>query len=190
LTDHQSQSPQRTANHARSRPNRDFFCGSEGTLQPEMSRKILDRKMIKRIDHVNIVVSDLKKAEDFFVLLGFDAGPRAELAGKWISEVVGLEEVEAEYIALSHPGSTVKIELIRYISPRPEHTLERNRPHTIGLRHLAFEVDNIELVVTKLQAAGIEFMSEVKTYPATGKKIIYFTGPDDIILELAEYSKQ
>ncbi len=145
--------------------------------------------MIIKVDHINIVVSDLKKAEDFFKLLGFVAEPKAELSGRWISEVVGLEEVEAEYIALSHPGSTVKIELIHYISPRPEHTPERSRPHTIGLRHLAFAVDNIESVVKKLQAAGIEFMSDVKTYPATGKKIIYFTGPDDIILELAEYSK-
>lgn len=144
--------------------------------------------MIKRIDHINIVVSDLKKAETFFVLLGFEAEPKAELSGKWISEVVGLEEVEAQYIALSHPGSAVKIELIHYISPRSEYTPEGNRPNIVGLRHLAFAVDNIESVVIKLQAEGIAFMSAVKTYPATGKKIIYLTGPDDIILELAEYS--
>jgi catechol 2,3-dioxygenase-like lactoylglutathione lyase family enzyme len=145
--------------------------------------------MIKKMDHINIVVSNLKKAKDFFVLLGFRADPEKELSGKWISEVVGLEEVEAEYIALTHPGSTVTIELIHYTSPQPKYSPKEKRPNTIGLRHLAFAVDNIESTVTKLQAAGIQFMSEVKTYPATGKKIVYFTGPDDIILELAEYSK-
>lgn len=145
--------------------------------------------MIQRIDHLNIVVSDLKKTKNFFTLLGFEASPEAELSGKWISEVVGLEEVEAKYIALRHPESTVTIELIHYISPLPETTPEENRPNTVGLRHLAFAVDNIESAVKRLQAAGIEFMSEVKTYPATGKKIVYSRGPDEIILELAEYNR-
>ncbi len=144
--------------------------------------------MIKRIDHINLVVSDLRKAKDFFLLLDFEAEPESELSGKWISEVVGLQEVEAKYIALSHPGSTVKIELIHYISPQSDCTQMENKPNTIGLRHLAFAVDNIESTVTKLQAAGIKFMSDVKTYPATGKKIVYFSGPDGIILELAEYN--
>ena len=143
--------------------------------------------MINRIDHINIVVSDLKKAKDFFVLLGFEAAPEAELSGQWISEVVGLIEVEAKYTALCHPGSKVSIELIHYLSPQPESAPKANKPNILGLRHLAFTVDDIDSMVSKLQAEGIQFLSEVKTYPVTGKKIIYFKGPDDIILELAEY---
>lgn len=124
-------------------------------------------------------VLDLRK-KDVFFLFSFYRG---------IVDLTHQPIIDAEYIGMSHPGSTVNIELICYTTPPPEHIPEKKRANTIGLRQLAFEVDNIESVVCKLQAAAVEFMSEVKIYPATGKKIIYFTGPDDIILELAEYSK-
>lgn len=145
--------------------------------------------MIKRLDHVNIVVSDLEKAKDFFALLGFADEPVAKLSGKWISEVVGLEDIEAEYIALVHSGSSVKVELIHYLNPQSHATTEVNLANMIGIRHLAFAVDEIETVVDKLQAEGVKFLSDIKTYPATGKKIVYFKGPDNIILELAQYAE-
>lgn len=44
-------------------------------------------------------------------------------------------------------------------------------------------------MVAALKAEGIDFWSPVQTYPETGKKLIYFYGPDDIILELAEYPR-
>lgn len=143
--------------------------------------------MIKRLDHVNIVVSDLEKSCNFFALLGFTAEPKSKLSGTWISEVVGLKNVDAEYAALTHPGSQVKIELIHYTSPPLKKTADSSQANASGLRHLAFAVADIESVVNKLTLAGIKFYSEIKMYPATGKKLVYFNGPDDIILELAEY---
>ena len=143
--------------------------------------------MIQRLDHVNIVVSDLKKSCDFFALLGFTIGPKSKLSGSWISEVVALKNVDAEYVALNHPGSQVKIELIRYKSPSLKPTTDSGQANAIGLRHIAFAVDDIESVVDSLILAGVKFYSEIKTYPATGKKLVYFKGPDNILLELAEY---
>lgn len=138
--------------------------------------------MIQRLDHVNIVVSDLDKASEFFSLLGFKAGAKSPLSGTWISEIVGLENVDAEYIVLSHPGSKVNIELIHYNFPNSTKSADISKANQIGIRHLAFAVVDIEEQVDKLLAAGIKFMSEVKTYPATGKKLVYFKGPDDILL--------
>jgi len=143
--------------------------------------------MIQRIDHINIVVSDLEKAQDFFKLLGFISGPKAELSGKWISEIVGLENVKAEYLALSHPDSSVSIELISYYSPHSLPSPDADKAHKIGFRHLAFAVNDIESIVGRLRHEGVDFISEVKTYPATGKKLVYFKGPDNILLEFAEY---
>ena len=143
--------------------------------------------MIMRLDHVNIVVNDLKKSCEFFALLGFTADPKSKLSGPWISEVVGLKNVDAEYAALTHPGSHVKIELIHYTSPPLIQTSDTSKSNAIGLRHLAFAVADIASVVDKLILAGIKFYSDIRTYPATGKKLIYFKGPDGIILELAEY---
>ena len=38
-----------------------------------------------------------------------------------------------------------------------------------------------------MKSRGIEMLSEIQTYPVTGKKLVYFLGPDNILLELTEY---
>ena len=40
---------------------------------------------------------------------------------------------------------------------------------------------------TVLQKKGIEFISSIQTYAKTGKRLVYFHGPDGILLELAQY---
>ncbi len=60
----------------------------------------------------------------------------------------------------------------------------------MGFRHLVFEVDDIHAEVRHLKKAGINFLREVKTYEATGKQLIYFYGPDKILLELAQYPER
>ena len=146
--------------------------------------------MISRIDHLNIVVRDLEPAAAFFVRLGFKATAPAPLSGAWISDIVGLPEVRARYVVLKHSGSPTNIELICYDHP-PSGAPEANiaAANAIGLRHLAFEVHDIESEVQRLSAAGITFLSPVHVYPKTGKKLVYFLGPEGILLELAEYPR-
>ena len=79
--------------------------------------------------------------------------------------------------------------LIEYKSPKSERDPRLGKSNQIGLRHLAFAVDDIETEVRRLTEAGIEFMSSVRTYEKSGKKLVYFHGPDGILLELAEYPK-
>jgi catechol 2,3-dioxygenase-like lactoylglutathione lyase family enzyme len=38
-----------------------------------------------------------------------------------------------------------------------------------------------------MKAIGIEFRSDIQTWEQSGKKIVYFYGPDGILLEFAEY---
>ena len=146
--------------------------------------------MLERIDHINIVVSDLESARDFFTTLGFSEIHSAELSGEWISSIVGLKGVRAEYIALSFQNSPTSIELIKYFSPESkaeDGLAQANRP---GYRHIAFAVKNIEEMVNRLRAKGISFLSDIQTFPATGKKLVYFCGPEGILLELAEYPEK
>ena len=145
--------------------------------------------MIERLDHINIVVSDLEKARVFFFLFGFQECSFSELSGEWISSIVGLEDVRARYVALSLQGSNTNIELIEFKSPKSARDSQLSKANQIGLRHLAFAVDDIEAEVRRLTEAGIEFMSSVRTYEKSGKKLVYFHGPDGILLELAEYPK-
>ena len=145
--------------------------------------------MLKRIDHVNVVVSDLKAATDFFSRLGFFVQHQGNLEGPWISSIVNLENVRASYVQLSLDRSGSNLELIEFQNPRSpsQGTESKSIPNQLGIRHIAFEVDDIDALVDRLRMEGIVFFGEIQTYPATGKKLVYCYGPDGIILEFAQY---
>lgn len=145
-------------------------------------------KEILRLDHINLVVCDLEAAEAFFVLFGYTTEHKGELSGEWISEVVGLPEVRAEYARMARPGEATFIELIRYDHPAGEADARMAEANRLGLRHFAFAVDDLEGEVRRLRAAGVRFRGEVRTYPATGKKLVYAEGPEGVVVELAQYA--
>jgi catechol 2,3-dioxygenase-like lactoylglutathione lyase family enzyme len=144
--------------------------------------------MISRIDHLNIVVTDLAQARAFFVLLGFSEGLGADLDPALLQRLTGIAVTKGRFITMRHPGSNVTIELLQFdkdsgADPRLGHA------DRIGLRHLAFAVDDIDATVTGLRAAGVEFLSPIQTWEKTGKRLVYLHGPDGILLELAEYPR-
>lgn len=144
--------------------------------------------MLQTIDHINIVVSDLEKTKKFFINLGFEVISEDDLEGKWIDKVVGLANVKARFVALKLKDENTKIELIKYYNPKEIADKYSNKPYHIGFRHVAFRVKNIEKLYKKLRESGIKFWSSIQKYK-TGKKLCYFSGPDNIILELSEYKK-
>ncbi len=144
--------------------------------------------MIKQIDHINIVVKDLEKAKLFFIDLGFVVLKEGKLEGAWIDRIVKLTDVKADYVALSIPGTQTNLELITYHSPEGEREEKLSIPNQIGYRHMAFEVEGIEKIVSELKKKGVTFFGEIETYNVT-KKLCYFLGPEGIIIELAEYKK-
>lgn len=145
--------------------------------------------MILRPDHINIVVSDLNEAKSFFLQLGFIEIDSAKLTGEWISSIVGLDNVHAEYIGLEFPGSETRLELIHYTMPASSIDPGISQANQTGFRHLAFAVDDIDSEITRLKKLGVRFLSDVHIFEKSGKKLIYFYGPDGILLEFAEYRK-
>lgn len=145
--------------------------------------------MIKNIDHINIVVSDLHNAKEFFLGIGFEETISSHLSGEELSVVTGLPDIEAEFVGLKLPGSHTNIELIQYFSPIGGRDPELSRANQIGFRHIAFEVDDIEAEVERLKANGVRFQSNIQVWGKTGKKLVYCYGPEGIILELAQYPK-
>ena len=143
--------------------------------------------MLRTIDHINIVVSSLEKTLTFFKTLGFSEGDSGKLEGSWISDIVGLKNVSADYVSLSLPDNLTRIELIQYHTPASERDHNMHLANQLGFRHLAFKVNDIDTVVEKLTSQGVELVGTVQTYPKTGKKLVYFYGPDNILLELAQY---
>ena len=141
--------------------------------------------MLKKIDHVNIVVSNLEETKAFFIQLGFEVGDESGLSGEWISSIVGLPEVKARYVTLSLPGTETNLELIEYTSPPSDKDPNMDKANQIGFRHIAFEVANIEYEVYRLKDKGIKFLSPIRTYPKTGKRLVYLWGPDKMLLEIS-----
>ncbi len=150
--------------------------------------------MITSIDHINIVVADLQRSVKFYELLGFKVVRRAHLRGEWIDKIVGLPEVSAEVVYIIAPGGEPRIELLHYKSPRGASLPLNSLPNTIGVRHIAFRVDDIHDMTARLKKAGVPLFGEPVSAPpdvvkhdAGQKTLLYFTDPDGVILELAQY---
>lgn len=141
-----------------------------------------------RIDHINVVVKDLEAAKEFFERLGLVTSAERKLKGEWIDTTVGLSGVRARFVALQIPGAETVLELLAYDHPVGSSDPLIGHANQIGLRHVAFCVEDIDAWYVRLKQLGIACYSAVQDVPNyKGKRILYFTGPEGIILELAEY---
>jgi glyoxylase I family protein len=152
--------------------------------------------MIRGIDHLNIVVSDLARSLAFYTkLLGFTQTKEAWLEGEWIERIVGLKGVRARAVFIVPPAGDPRIELLHYAAPAGVSLPQNSLANTHGLRHFALRVDELDTVVAKLKAAGVEIWGEPTPVPGgvvefdTGstKRLVYLLDPDGVIVELAEY---
>jgi catechol 2,3-dioxygenase-like lactoylglutathione lyase family enzyme len=147
------------------------------------------------IDHINIVVSDLERSVKFYTeLLGFKESKRAHLEGEWIESIVGIKGVIADVAFILAPSGEPRIELLRYKTPKGEAIPLNSLANTIGLRHIAFRVDDICATAEKLKCAGVKLLGEpvivpheVVTHDAGHKMLCYFHDPDGVLLEITEY---
>lgn len=125
--------------------------------------------MIKRVEHVGIMASDMDESIQFYeTLLQFKIRVRVNNGQK-------------EIVFLSHDGLPgFEIELIRDLQPATlyaEHGL---------VNHLAFVVDNIEQVISYCKQKGIVFETSEPKRGINGRKTIRFRGPNGEILQLVE----
>jgi catechol 2,3-dioxygenase-like lactoylglutathione lyase family enzyme len=151
--------------------------------------------MISSIDHVNLVVTDLPRMLAFYRdALGFTVTKEVTISGDWIGRTVGLNNVSAQVVYLDLPSGP-RIELLRFITPDALRVPSVDQPNALGLRHMAFKVDDVDATMAKLRAAGVEFVSNVQTVPdsqvtyagGVRKRLVYFRDPEGNILELCEY---
>ena len=124
---------------------------------------------LKKIHHVAIIASDYKKSKDFYV----------NLLGLKIIREVYREERDSYKLDLEIGDS--QIELFSFKNPpkRPSY------PEACGLRHLAFEVDDIEEAVSYLEKNGVK-CEPIRIDEFTLRKFTFFEDPDKLPLELYE----
>ncbi|HEV7720926.1 MAG TPA: VOC family protein [Iamia sp.] len=141
---------------------------------------------LQRLDHIGVVVDDLDAAISFFVELGMERdGGVSTVEGDWVDRVVGLDDVRVDIAFVRTPDGHGRLELTKFHSPTAT-TAEPDAPaNTLGLRRLMFAVDDIDDVVTRLQAHGAELVGEVARYEDV-YRLCYLRGPGGIIVALAE----
>ena len=140
---------------------------------------------IHKIDHIGIIVQDLAAAKDFFLDLGLEVQGEAELEGELLERVTALKDAKTEIVMMRTPDGETSLELATVLAPLDKKGVQYPAANSLGIRHIAFVVEDIEAIVAKLKKKGVEVFSEIQNYQNT-YKLCYFRGPEGIILELAE----
>ncbi|MBW5814312.1 VOC family protein [Yersinia kristensenii] len=125
---------------------------------------------IRQVHHIAIIGSDYQASKKFYCeILGFSL----------LSEVY--RDARDSWKADLALNGQYTIELFSFPSPaaRPSH------PEACGLRHLAFQVDDIELAIRELDAVGV-ICEAVRIDPYTNSRFTFFNDPDGLPLELYE----
>ena len=125
---------------------------------------------IKKVHHIAIICSDYQKSKHFYTnILGFTID--AENYRK---------ERQSYKLDLSLNG-VYTLELFSFPNP-PQRV---SRPEAAGLRHIAFETDDINKAVKWLSQNNIA-TEPIRTDEFTGKKFTFLSDPDNLPIELYE----
>jgi catechol 2,3-dioxygenase-like lactoylglutathione lyase family enzyme len=120
--------------------------------------------MIRRMDHVGIVVDDLAAATAFFLDLGLETLGEGPVEGGWVDRIVGLEGVRAEIAFLQTPDGHGRLEPVKFHTPSAQ-VGDRPAPAKApGIRHVAFAVEDIDTVVAGLRARGADLVGTLERY--------------------------
>ena len=119
--------------------------------------------------HIAIISSDWEKAKAFYIdKLGFA-----------LSREV-YRPAQDDYLRMLTLGETT-LELFI----RPDAPCRVNNPEAMGLRHLAFHVEQVEPVVNWLNGMGIE-TEPIREDKVNGGRCTFFRDPDGLPLEIHE----
>ena len=143
--------------------------------------------MIKRFDHVTIVVRDVEQARKFFGLLGFKEEMSVVISGEKFSRYMGVDGIEAEHVTLALAGASprMEVQLLKYRHPEPIPDPDIAKLNKLGFNHVCFAVDDVEAEVRKLTANGVETRNEIMDFH--NRKLVFISGPEGITVELSEW---
>ncbi len=125
---------------------------------------------LRKVHHIAIICSDYEHSKQFYNgILGLDI----------IHEVYRAERSSWK-LDLALNGEYI-IELFSF----PDPPARVSRPEACGLRHLAFEVDDIEQTIAFLKLQHI-IAEPVRTDEFTGKRFTFIADPDGLPIEFYE----
>jgi len=125
---------------------------------------------LNRVHHIAIICSDYERSKHFYT----------QVLGLKIVREVYREQRDSYKLDLEVAGQ-YQVELFSFPNPSPR----PSRPEAAGLRHLAFEVDDIDEAVAHIKAAGI-MVEPIRVDEFTDKQYTFFADPDGLPIEFVE----
>jgi catechol 2,3-dioxygenase-like lactoylglutathione lyase family enzyme len=147
-----------------------------------------DAFRIERVDHTGFTVSSLEDSLAFWVnVLGFkhlytwtfEAAP-------FVEQLVGVPGAALRIAMVEGPGHM--IELLEYSSPE-NRQVYKPRSCDVGAVHLAFYVENIDALLSRVASVGwppVGITQTVESGEREGLRLIYVRGPDGVTLEFLQ----
>ncbi len=127
--------------------------------------------MFTKVHHVAIICSDYERSKAFYV----------ETLGLNIIEETYREERDSYKLDLA-VGEHTRIELFSF----PEAPERPSYPEARGLRHIAFEVIDLDAAVQQLINMGVQSIEAIRIDELTNKRFTFFADPDGLPIELYE----
>ena len=140
-------------------------------------------------DHTGMTVSNLERALVFWRnVLGFELSHTAHQAGEMAREITGVAGAEIKLAVVKAPGGH-KIELLEYLAPAERKRQVNLRPCDVGSVHVALIVDDLDAVLSAINASGWKAAGKPQTLqsgPNTGKRVVYVRDPDGTTIEFMQ----
>jgi len=125
---------------------------------------------LNKIHHIAIICSDYEKSKHFYT----------QILGLKILQEVYREERQSYKLDLALNGNYI-VELFSFPNP-PQRV---SRPEAAGLRHLAFQVNDIEAARAFIVSNHIE-AETIRVHEYTHKRFFFLSDPDDLPIEFYE----
>lgn len=124
---------------------------------------------MRAIHHIALICSDYDRSRTFY----------RDILGLPVIREVWRAERQSWKCDLD--AGNAQIELFSFPAPPPR----PSRPEALGLRHLAFRVDDLDAEVARLAAADVA-CEPIRIDEYTGQRFTFFADPDGLPLELYE----
>ena len=141
--------------------------------------------MIIKTRHTGLVVTDIIASIEFYEKLGLEAWIQQNEIGDFISQVVGLDNVELVTAKLKVTDGSV-LELLEYKSHPTKATDSVYSSNKHGCSHIAFTVKNVDEMAVKVVQLGGSIVN-IPAISANGLvKVMYCHDLDGILIEMVE----
>jgi catechol 2,3-dioxygenase-like lactoylglutathione lyase family enzyme len=140
---------------------------------------------VRRFDHVGITVADLDVATAFFEALGLEVEGRGFVEGEFLETVCGIPDSRTEIVMLKSPDGSARLELARFVRPDSVPGSPAAMANELGLRNVAFEVDDLQAAVDWAASEGYGLVGGIGEYEGVWR-MAYVRGPEGIVVSLAQ----